>query len=91
MHSALVFKRRGIMRNRMVGCLLIAAGTLAVASGGTLTRLGSHQYLYVAMSLGIALIFAGYTRARRPDTQPHAANAPQPTPPLPRLGEGAGG
>jgi hypothetical protein len=66
-YSAVSFRRRGIMRNRMIGCLLIAAGTLAVASGGTLTRLGSHQYLYIAMSLGIALIFTGYMRARRPD------------------------
>ena len=69
-YSAVSFRRRGIMRNRMIGCLLIAAGTLAVASGGTLTRLGSHQYLYIAMSLGITLIFAGYVRTRRPDAVP---------------------
>jgi len=73
-YSAISFKRRGIMRNRMIGCLLIAAGTLAVASGGTLTRLGSHQYLYIAMSLGITLIFAGYVRTRKPDVAP----APKP-------------
>jgi hypothetical protein len=68
LYSALAFRRKGIMRNRMIGCLLIAAGTLSVASGGTLTRLGSHQYLYIAMTLGIALIFTGYMRARQPDT-----------------------
>lgn len=77
LYSAVSFQRRGIMRNRMLGCLLIAAGTLTVASGGTLTRLGSHQYLYVAMSLGITLIFAGYARARKPDV------ALNPTPPVP--------
>ncbi|MGH9176455.1 MAG: hypothetical protein ACRD1H_18945, partial [Vicinamibacterales bacterium] len=44
-----------------------------VASGGTLTRLGSHQYLYVAMSLGIALIFTGYLTTRRPDSVPARA------------------
>lgn len=70
LYSAASFRRRGVMRNRMIGCLLIAAGTLAVASGGTLTRLGSHQFLYIAMSFGISLIFAGYTRSRRPDTMP---------------------
>lgn len=75
-YSAISFKRRGIMRNRMLGCLLIACGTLAVASGGTLTRLGSHQYLYIAMSLGIALIFAGYVRTRKPDTSPTRAAVP---------------
>lgn len=73
-YSAVSFKRRGIMRNRMIGCLLIASGTLTVAAGGTLTRLGSHQFLYIAMSIGIAQIFIGYLRARQPDavriTQP---------------------
>ena len=71
--SAWRLRRLGTMRNRTMGCLLIALGTLAVASGGTLTRLGSHQYLYIAMSFGIALIFAGYLRARRPDPRPVTA------------------
>ncbi|MDQ3547954.1 MAG: hypothetical protein M3439_03960, partial [Chloroflexota bacterium] len=70
LYSAWLFWRRGIQRHRMIGCLLIAAGTLSVASGGTLTRLGSHQYLYIAMSLGIALIFTGYVRTRKPDAMP---------------------
>jgi hypothetical protein len=68
--SAVTFMRRGVMRNRMIGCLLIMAGALTVAMGGTLTRLGSDQYLYIAMSAGIALIFSGYLRARQPDVQP---------------------
>jgi hypothetical protein len=70
LYSAWRFKRHGVMRNRMLGCLLIAGGTLAVASGGTLTRLGSQQYLYIAMALGTALIFVGYLRARQPDVHP---------------------
>lgn len=70
-------RRLGTMRNRTIGCLLIALGTLSVASGGTLTRLGSHQYLYIAMSLGISLIFAGYLRARRPDHRPVAVPRPE--------------
>lgn len=76
LYSVVTFRRKGIMRNRMIGCLLIAIGTLAVASGGTLTRLGSDQYLYIAMSIGIALIFAGYLRTRKPDVAPAAAPAP---------------
>jgi hypothetical protein len=70
LYSSVSFLRRGIMRNRMIGCFLIAAGALTVATGGTLTRLGSDQYLYIAMSLGIALIFLGYMRARQPDARP---------------------
>lgn len=73
LYSVVSFRRKGIMRNRMIGCLLIAVGTLAVASGGTLTRLGSDQLLYIAMSIGIALIFAGYLWTRKPDLQPAAA------------------
>lgn len=78
LYSVVTFQRKGIMRNRMIGCLLIAAGTLAVASGGTLTRLGSDQYLYIAMSIGIALIFAGYLWTRKPDVAPTTAPTPAP-------------
>jgi hypothetical protein len=63
LYSVVRFRRSGTHRNRMIGCLLIAAGTLAVAMGGSLTRLGSDQYLYIAMSIGITLIFAGYLEA----------------------------
>ena len=66
-YSAARFRRLGIQRNRMVGCLLIAGGTLIVATGGSLTRLGAHEYLYIAMSAGVAVIFAGYLWTRRPD------------------------
>lgn len=67
-YSAVRFRQRGTNRNRTIGCLLIAAGTLTVAMGGTLTRLGSEQYLYIAMSAGIAMIFSGYLWTKRPDT-----------------------
>jgi hypothetical protein len=68
-YSAIRFKRSGQHRNRTIGCLLIALGTLTVAMGGTLTRFGSDQYLYIAMSLGIALIFGGYGWMKRPESR----------------------
>lgn len=61
------FRQTGSQRNRMIGCLLIVTGTIAVAMGGTLTRFGHYEYLYIAMSIGIALIFAGVLWTRRPD------------------------
>lgn len=64
-------------RNRMVGCLLIVAGTLAVAMGGTLTRFGQYEYLYIAMSIGISLIFAGVLWTRRPDAVAPAEDMPE--------------
>jgi hypothetical protein len=66
-YSAWRFKRLGTHRNRMIGCLLIALGTITVGLGGTLTRLGRHEYLYIAMAIGAAIIFAGYLQTRRPD------------------------
>jgi len=38
--SAVQYWRRGTHRNRMVGCALICMGTLIVAAGGSLSRLG---------------------------------------------------
>lgn len=61
------FRRKGIMRNRMIGCAWILVGTLFVATGGSLTRLGHYEYLYVAMSIGIAMIFYGVLYTRHPD------------------------
>jgi hypothetical protein len=68
-YAAIRFRRVGTQRNRMIGSLLIAVGTLAVAMGGTLTRFGSEQYLYIAMSLGVALIFTGYVWTKRLDSR----------------------
>jgi hypothetical protein len=72
---------------RAAGCTLIAIGTLAVAAGGTLTRFGRPEYLYLAMAAGIALIFAGIvltrSRARGHLVENAGASAPL-------LGEGVG-
>lgn len=64
-YSVWRFWRRGTQRNRMIGCALIAAGTLVVAAGGSLTRLGHYEYLYIAMAGGVALIFGGVVASRR--------------------------
>lgn len=66
-YSAWRFARNGVMRNRMIGCALICAGTVTVAAGGSLTRLGHYEYLYIAMSVGVGLIFLGVLSCRRPE------------------------
>lgn len=76
-YSAVRFRKMGIMRNKMIGLTMIAGGTLIVASGGTLTRLGNAEYFYIAMTTGVALIFAGYLRARKPDARPVTATPPR--------------
>jgi hypothetical protein len=64
--SAWKLREHEASRPRAIGCILIALGTLLVAAGGTLTRLGNRDYLYLAMALGIVVIFSGVmlTRAR---------------------------
>jgi peptidoglycan/LPS O-acetylase OafA/YrhL len=65
--SAWKFRKQGIQRHRMIGCLLIAIGTVVVAMGGTLVRFGHHEYLYIAMAIGVVVIFAGVLETRRTD------------------------
>jgi len=75
--SAWAFWRKGIMRERMVGLILLAVGALVVAAGGGLTRLGHAQYLYIAMSFGISLMFWGYHQTIRPASM-HTESVPVP-------------
>jgi hypothetical protein len=77
LYSAWRFRKLGIHRHRMIGCVLIAAGVIAVALGGTLTRFGQREYLYIAMSIGVAIIFWGVLETRRSDV-PSVAVEPAP-------------
>ncbi len=87
--SAWRFWRRRTMQNRMIGCALICGGTLAVAAGGSLTRLGHYEYLYIAMSFGIALIFLGVLVARTPDGATLAKPVSRPAKQAPQVATGA--
>ena len=62
--SAWAMRGKPALRQRAAGCLLIAIGTVTVASGGTLTRLGRPEFLYLAMSAGIVIIFSGILLTR---------------------------
>ncbi|MEZ4529499.1 MAG: hypothetical protein R2855_00595 [Thermomicrobiales bacterium] len=73
--SAWKFRKLGTQRRRMIGCILIALGTFAVAMGGSLTRLGQREYLYIAMSIGIVIIFFGVLETRRSDQDPSGLRA----------------
>ncbi len=66
--------RRGTHRNRMIGCALIGGGTLVVAAGGSLTRFGHYEYLYIAMVIGVAMIFGGVLVSRRPEGKAASPN-----------------
>jgi hypothetical protein len=72
-YSAWKLRAAGGSGQRAAGCLLIAIGTVVVASGGTLTRFGRPEYLYLPMTLGIAIIFSGVIVTRHPQPVPVAA------------------
>ncbi len=64
--SAWRYRRLGAHRHRLVGCVLIAVGTLVVAAKGTLSRTGLPEETFaLAMAVGVATIFAGYLETRR--------------------------
>ncbi|MDT8436562.1 MAG: hypothetical protein RRA92_07375 [Gemmatimonadota bacterium] len=71
--SALKFRRVPGMRNRTIGNWFIAVGALLPGIGGTFTRLGHVEVLYVTELLGILLIYVGFRYATSP--APLAAEA----------------
>jgi len=62
-YSSLKFGRKKIMRNRVVGNWLIAAGALFPALGGALIRLGDPSFKYFGEMMGALLIFWGFWMA----------------------------
>ncbi len=72
-YSAWLFWRKRVLPNRVIGNILIAVGALAPALGGTFTRLGNPQFLYVSELIGAVVMFIGFltvtsTRATEPGT-----------------------
>jgi hypothetical protein len=69
--SALRFRRAPELRDRFYGNLLIAIGGLLPGIGGSFTRFGWVEVLYVTELLGLLTIYTGYRfcqRAPRPAT-----------------------
>ena len=58
--SAWAYRTRPEWRSRYVGNILIAVGALLPGIGGSFTRFGYVEVLYVTELVGLALIFAGY-------------------------------
>jgi hypothetical protein len=80
--SGFVFWRQRIMKSRMVGVFLLAAGTFVIALGGTITGISglhNHDYLYLTMAPGIVLMFVGYLQTIRPSPVTHG-KVTQPAP-----------
>lgn len=61
--SAAWFRRDPAQRGRFVGNVCIALGGLLPGIGGSFTRMGHVEVLYVTELLGLALIWVGYRYA----------------------------
>lgn len=62
-YSAFLFWRKKILANRMFGNILIAAGALSPAMGGTFLRVGLTDLLYLSELIGAILMFIGFLMA----------------------------
>ncbi len=65
-YSAWIFWRKRILLHRSIGNVLIAAGALLPAFGGTFSRFGIPGALYISEFLGAILLFVGFLRAITP-------------------------
>jgi hypothetical protein len=75
-YSSWLFIRKHVLRQRVVGNILIALGALAPAIGGALQRLvGLHLVLYLSELLGVVLLFAGFLEASQSPAPSLAARA----------------
>ena len=69
-YSAFLFWRKRILVNRMFGNILIAAGALSPAMGGTFLRAGLTDMLYLSEFVGAVLMFIGFMMATSTQSEP---------------------
>ena len=66
LYSSWIFWRKRILLHRTIGNILIAVGAMLPAFGGTFSRFGLPNALYLGELLGTILLFAGFIRATTP-------------------------
>jgi len=62
-YSAFLFWRKKVLANRMFGNILIAAGALSPAMGGSLLKAGYADMLYLSEFIGVILMYIGFVMA----------------------------
>lgn len=62
-YSAYIFWRKRILFNRMLGNILIAAGAILPALGGSFIKVGLPDFLYLSEFLGAILMYVGFLQA----------------------------
>jgi len=67
--SAVRYSKDAALRDRFIGNVFIAAGGLLPGIGGSFTRFGHVEVLYVTELVGLVMIYVGYRfNVRRPAT-----------------------
>jgi hypothetical protein len=66
LYSAFLFFRKRVLLHRVVGNVLIAAGAILPAFGGSFSRQGIPGALYISELLGAIIIIIGFLRATSP-------------------------
>ena len=67
-YSAFIFWRKRVLFNRMIGNILIAAGAMAPAMGGSFIKIGLVDLLYLTELIGAVLMYAGFLQAAKAPT-----------------------
>ena len=62
-YSAVIFFRKHVLVNRMIGNVLIAAGALAPAMAGSFVNMGLADLLYFSELIGVILMYIGFIQA----------------------------
>ncbi len=65
-YSAFLFWRKRVLANRLIGNILIAAGGLMPAMGGSFIKAGLPDWLYLSEFLGAILMYIGFLQASSP-------------------------
>jgi hypothetical protein len=63
LYSAIIFFRKHVLVNRMIGNVLIAIGALAPAMAGSFVKLGLVDGLYLSELIGVVLMYIGFIKA----------------------------
>ncbi|MBN2501857.1 MAG: hypothetical protein JXB38_13840 [Anaerolineales bacterium] len=65
LYSAYLFWRKRVLANRLYGNILIAAGALLPASGGSFVLAGFVDWHSLSLLLGVILLYLGYIQAAK--------------------------
>jgi hypothetical protein len=62
-YSAIIFFRKHVLVNRMIGNVLIAIGALAPAMAGSFVNMGLPDILYLSELIGVVLMYVGFIQS----------------------------